>query len=50
MDDYLSKPIELRQLGLLIAKWLGDDSLKSDGRIDDAAMEAYRPGSLDFTA
>ncbi len=23
MDDYLSKPIELRQLGLLVAKWLG---------------------------
>jgi CheY-like chemotaxis protein len=24
MDDYLSKPIELRQLSLLIAKWLGN--------------------------
>jgi signal transduction histidine kinase/CheY-like chemotaxis protein len=24
MDDYLSKPIELRQLGVLVAKWLGD--------------------------
>jgi two-component system, sensor histidine kinase and response regulator len=23
MDDYLSKPIELRQLSVLIAKWLG---------------------------
>ena len=23
MDDYLSKPIELRQLGVLVAKWLG---------------------------
>ena len=23
MDDYLSKPIELRQLSLLVAKWLG---------------------------
>ena len=26
MDDYLSKPIELRQLGVLVAKWLGSDS------------------------
>ena len=25
MDDYLSKPIELRQLGVLVAKWLGSD-------------------------
>ena len=23
MDDYLSKPIELRQLGVLVARWLG---------------------------
>jgi CheY-like chemotaxis protein len=23
MDDYLSKPIELRQLSMLVAKWLG---------------------------
>jgi CheY-like chemotaxis protein len=27
MDDYLSKPIELRQLGLLMATWLGRDSV-----------------------
>ena len=26
MDDYLSKPIELHQLGVLVAKWLGSDS------------------------
>jgi CheY-like chemotaxis protein len=25
MDDYLSKPIELRQLRLLVARWLGGD-------------------------
>jgi CheY-like chemotaxis protein len=24
MDDYMSKPIELRELSLLVAKWLGD--------------------------
>ena len=26
MDDYLSKPIELRQLSALVAKWLGNES------------------------
>ena len=26
MDDYLSKPIELRQLGVLVARWLGSDA------------------------
>ena len=26
MDDYLSKPIELRQLSTLIARWIGGDS------------------------
>jgi len=26
MDDYLSKPIELRQLSALVAKWLGSES------------------------
>jgi two-component system, sensor histidine kinase len=26
MDDYLSKPIELRQLSVLVAKWLGNES------------------------
>jgi CheY-like chemotaxis protein len=26
MDDYLSKPIELGQLGVLIAKWLGTEA------------------------
>jgi len=26
MDDYLSKPIELRQLGVLMAKWLASDA------------------------
>jgi CheY-like chemotaxis protein len=30
MDDYLSKPIELRQLSLLIAKWLGDTLQKEN--------------------
>jgi signal transduction histidine kinase/FixJ family two-component response regulator len=31
MDDYLSKPIELRQLGVLVAKWLGSDSPAANG-------------------
>ena len=26
MDDYLSKPIELRKLSLLVARWLGDEA------------------------
>ena len=30
MDDYLSKPIELRQLSLLVAKWLGNTPTASD--------------------
>jgi hypothetical protein len=29
MDDYLSKPIELRQLKLLVARWLGDSRTPS---------------------
>ena len=39
MDDYLSKPIELRQLGFLVAKWLGggDEAvLASPERVDSA--------------
>jgi signal transduction histidine kinase/CheY-like chemotaxis protein len=31
MDDYLSKPIELRQLGVLVAKWLGSESPAANG-------------------
>lgn len=31
MDDYLSKPIELRQLGVLVAKWLGTDTPAANG-------------------
>ncbi len=27
MDDYLSKPIELRQLSALVAKWLGSETV-----------------------
>ena len=34
MDDYLSKPIELRQLGVLVAKWLGSDSPAANANID----------------
>ena len=32
MDDYLSKPIELRQLSVLVAKWLGSDSPSGEQR------------------
>jgi len=39
MDDYLSKPIELRQLGLLVARWLGD-GLAANAPASDAAVEA----------
>ncbi|MEO8921664.1 MAG: ATP-binding protein [Caldimonas sp.] len=38
MDDYLSKPIELRQLGVLVAKWLGSGATAAnapDGSIAD---------------
>jgi signal transduction histidine kinase/CheY-like chemotaxis protein len=40
MDDYLSKPIELRQLGVLVAKWLGSDSAGANGRTQDQSFEA----------
>jgi signal transduction histidine kinase/CheY-like chemotaxis protein len=30
MDDYLSKPIDLRQLGILVAKWLGEDDVAAN--------------------
>ncbi len=30
MDDYLSKPIELHQLGVLVAKWLGGDQVAAN--------------------
>jgi len=31
MDDYLSKPIELHQLSVLVARWLGSDSPAANG-------------------
>jgi len=34
MDDYLSKPIELRQLSLLVAKWLGPTEVATNAEID----------------
>ncbi len=43
MDDYLSKPIELHQLGILVAKWLGGNSPAAN----DPAVAA---SSLDATA
>ncbi len=41
MDDYLSKPIELRQLGVLVAKWLGGDgTAANDPALDANALDA----------
>jgi signal transduction histidine kinase/CheY-like chemotaxis protein len=44
MDDYLSKPIELRQLGILVAKWLGSDAVaaNSDESIEGKPAPAVR--------
>src|SRR4029077_7994989 len=41
MDDYLSKPIEQRQLSALVARWLGGESGSSDA-VDEfsGGMEA----------
>jgi CheY-like chemotaxis protein len=30
MDDYLSKPIELGRLGVLVARWLGDGAVAAE--------------------
>ena len=40
MDDYLSKPIELRQLGILVAKWLGSDAGAANGPVDAEPFDA----------
>jgi CheY-like chemotaxis protein len=41
MDDYLSKPIELHQLGVLVAKWLGSDAPAANtGREELGAIQA----------
>ena len=45
MDDYLSKPIELRQLSLLVAKWLGNqraaaNAESSEPKAQDAVAAA----------
>jgi signal transduction histidine kinase/FixJ family two-component response regulator len=42
MDDYLSKPIELRELSLLVAKWLGDQAkpaLREVQQFDTAGVD-----------
>ena len=41
MADYLSKPIELRQLGSLIAKWLGSDSIAANSDKSDEGTPAH---------
>ena len=40
MDDYLSKPIELRQLSALVARWLGD-------AVETSANVSQEVGELD---
>lgn len=46
MDDYLSKPIELRQLSALIAKWLGSEPVAANSEskrfAGDLAISAAR--------
>ena len=39
MDDYLSKPIELRQLSALIAKWLGSEPVAANAESERFAGE-----------
>ena len=39
MDDYLSKPIELRQLGVLVARWLGSDPAAANDADSDALVQ-----------
>jgi signal transduction histidine kinase/AmiR/NasT family two-component response regulator len=40
MDDYLSKPIELRQLSVLVARWLGDREHVA-GRVEGATADLF---------
>jgi hypothetical protein len=40
MDDYLSKPIELRQLRLLMARWLADHAPELQGDTPQIAKVA----------
>jgi len=42
MDDYLSKPIEQRQLSALVARWLGGESASSDG-LNESSAEIKEP-------
>ncbi len=43
MDDYLSKPIEQRQLSALVARWLGGESDGAEAVIDglDTGLETF---------
>ena len=40
MDDYLSKPIELHQLGILVAKWLGSDTAAANAQVVSPVFDA----------
>ncbi|MEO6363581.1 MAG: ATP-binding protein, partial [Caldimonas sp.] len=51
MDDYLSKPIELRQLALLVAHWLGHEpGAAVDATIAATASVAANAGALQISA
>jgi signal transduction histidine kinase/CheY-like chemotaxis protein len=49
MDDYLSKPIELGQLGALVAKWLGKEpSVSPRTKVMEPAGRAGTPSAVDI--
>ncbi len=41
MDDYLSKPIDLRQLGLMAERWLASSEVRSATQADLPMLEAH---------
>jgi CheY-like chemotaxis protein len=49
MDDYLSKPIELGQLGALVAKWLGKEpSVSARAKVMNPAGRAGTASAVDI--
>jgi len=47
MDDYLSKPIELRQLGVLVARWLGRETPAANGMDRPMSESLGDPARID---